>query len=327
VVWSQDELIKTAELRNPRGTRPYPYAQFAYGSRVFREALGVEGDGPLVVQLLLDRSASAQRGDWDGQDFQSLGQLGLAEEFIALENDDGRNDYRSKLTTAVAITGFNGGNRAEIYEFKAFGRMADRALCALPTVSGGGTTTAATVEYATAKMDYIGALQATEAVKLIVVVAAGRPRDIDAAGKAVDAARAQGIRVIGVCKGDDWDEKAMVEQFGDEWITVDGYETVGRKLTDYLHESKVKAALAASAAPAKTSTGAPTQAQQMGDTVLALSEGAAREFAAAHRDSSDPNLQLCSLYVSARLRDPGCAPETALAAAEGYQRGVPLPTV
>lgn len=256
------------------------------------------------MHLLLDRSGSVSADPG-----ASSGQVALAEAFSGLDWSP----------TAVAVSGYDDdGTGTTIYEIKPFDLHHDRALYELPRIGGGGTPTGGAITKVTKdwrKYDYDRSLEA----KLLVVVTDGTANDVVACRQAVDRALDSGIRVVAAFKATDnleQEQEAMDAQFGRNWFAVEEYTDVPAALVRFLKRDGDIVDAASTPSP---------EVQEIGDSVLALSDSAARQFVAAHKSSSDFSLQLAALYVNVRLTDPDASPETALAAARGYQAGATLP--
>ncbi|WP_217924705.1 VWA domain-containing protein [Miltoncostaea oceani] len=100
-----------------------------------------------------------------------------------------------KLKVPHSVYGFDsGGSSAHHYELVGYGSRANGlgAIAGSHMVGGGGTPTAEAVEFANARLS-----QRREQARVMVIFTDGMPNDIEGTRRQIEAARSQGITVVG----------------------------------------------------------------------------------------------------------------------------------
>ncbi len=279
-------LVQAADVRSQvSGER------FVPGVEKLRAALGVGGDERLECWLLLDRSGSVLF------DRDELQEVDLAWHFASFDSECDR----------IGILGFCGfGDYVDLFEFKTPLKEADRAMLLIADSGGGGTPTAEAVTHAVRMVR-----ASTAEHKLVVVVTDAPANDAAQCARAVRAASAEGVRVIGVLKPESRHQHSgashsafMAEQFDSDWFEVESFTQTPHALLEHLaavpgpgrRESRESRPVS----ERRVADGHEQTVSAAAEALLALGDEAAIELSQRTLEASDPQLRALAHYL--RLR-------------------------
>jgi hypothetical protein len=198
--------------RRGRRIDPRRYSSALAGRQDVMENPGIKQDQKARLDVVVDRSYSVHEVRAN-----NVGQQDMTMMF-------GHMDKESRGKVPTSIYGYDGmaGGRVGHYAYKEAHSQDLSAIPSLLGTGGGGTPTAEAVEFSRARLG-----RSKEKIKIMAVITDGGANRIPETAAQVQAARAEGITVVGLAF--ECDPGQMDQQFGKgNWIAINDYKKAPR---------------------------------------------------------------------------------------------------
>jgi von Willebrand factor type A domain len=187
---------------------------------------GVSENQRCRVDVVVDRSCSVMWSEKNNQ-----GQQVMAKMF-------GYMDQESRGMLPTSIYGYDGGGQVGHYAYKEAHSRDLRAIDGLASTGGGGTPTQDGIEFSRARLG-----RSKEKNKVMAVVTDGASNNQPATRAQIEAARREGIAVLGLafeCRASDMDEIFGVGNWAEIKNYQDAPRLVGKMISQLVRKNRRK---------------------------------------------------------------------------------------